>query len=76
VSITWAVAPGKDPHFTLRWEEMGGPPVTAPGRKGFGTTLLESAVTDPAMKPRLTFGRAGFVYELEAPLAAIQPQKQ
>jgi two-component sensor histidine kinase len=73
VAITWVLAPGKDPRFKLRWEEKGGPPVTSPKRKGFGTSLLESAVKDPDIKPRLTSGPGGFVYELEVPLAATQP---
>ena len=25
----------------LRWRESGGPPVTPPGRKGFGARLIE-----------------------------------
>jgi len=69
VAISWSIESGKDPRFKLRWEEKGGPRVAMPERKGFGTTLLESAVTDPDMKPRLNFGLGGFIYELEAPLA-------
>jgi two-component sensor histidine kinase len=28
----------------LSWAETGGPPVVAPGRKGFGTTVIETAM--------------------------------
>jgi two-component sensor histidine kinase len=38
VIVTWAVKDGK---LRLNWEERGGPPVTPPTQKGFGTRLLE-----------------------------------
>ena len=28
----------------LRWQELGGPPVEAPTRRGFGTRLIERCV--------------------------------
>jgi hypothetical protein len=28
----------------LRWQESGGPPVTPPGRKGFGSRLIEGGL--------------------------------
>ncbi len=42
VEISWRIADGHKPdrlHF--RWEEIGGPPVTAPTRLGFGSKLIE-----------------------------------
>jgi PAS domain S-box-containing protein len=43
VKVTWGMsedrAGGK--RFQLGWVESGGPPVTAPARHGFGTTLVE-----------------------------------
>ncbi|MEP9402619.1 GAF domain-containing protein [Sphingomonas silueang] len=37
VTLAWAV---EDEVLTLEWREVGGPPVTAPARRGFGTKLL------------------------------------
>jgi PAS domain S-box-containing protein len=43
IEITWSrVAPtdGADAGFEVLWQEVDGPPVTAPSRKGFGSTVL------------------------------------
>jgi PAS domain S-box-containing protein len=39
VSVNWAPRPSGG--FELNWIERGGPPVSAPARRGFGATLLE-----------------------------------
>jgi two-component sensor histidine kinase len=73
VAVTWAMAGrGSDRHLTFRWEERGGPPVQPPSGEGFGSALLRAAIPgDPEAQPRLSFDRAGFVYEIEIPLEAI-----
>jgi len=38
VSIGWTVA---EDRLELTWAEQGGPPVVAPGRRGFGTRMIE-----------------------------------
>src|ERR1700730_10725255 len=65
VSISWSVAgKGSDALFKLRWEERDGPAVTTPTQKGFGSTLLESAIASD-FTPRLSNPPSGFAYELE-----------
>jgi two-component sensor histidine kinase len=73
VSINWSVSgQGADARFKFGWEERDGPRVQPPSRKGFGSTLLETAITsDLSIEPHLSFEADGFVYELEAPLGAI-----
>ena len=45
VEITWSVADtGSDPDFEMIWKEHGGPPVSLPTRKGFGTRLIENSL--------------------------------
>lgn len=42
VHVTWSVeGEGPDRRLHLEWREHDGPPVEAPKRKGFGSTLLE-----------------------------------
>jgi two-component system, chemotaxis family, CheB/CheR fusion protein len=41
VAVTWSVADASDPQVTLDWIETGGPPVTPPTRRGFGSDLIE-----------------------------------
>jgi PAS domain S-box-containing protein len=51
--------------FHFRWEEQGGPPVSAPGQKGFGSVVLEQVMADYfAEPPRIDFAVGGVCYEL------------
>ena len=36
----WSSQLGR-PELTLRWRELGGPPVKPPTRRGFGSRLIE-----------------------------------
>jgi PAS domain S-box-containing protein len=46
VSLTWRVADGRQPQGRVEceWRERGGPPVTPPKRRGFGTRLMERCI--------------------------------
>ena len=58
--------------FTFRWQELGGPPVRPPTRKGFGSVVLEEAMTEHFdVPPRIDFSIAGVTYELIGPLDAL-----
>ncbi len=44
VAITWKIVgddEGLEPRFSMVWMENGGPPVTMPARKGFGSTVVD-----------------------------------
>jgi PAS domain S-box-containing protein len=74
VAIQWSTEGiGKDSaKFKFQWQELDGPPVNPPVRRGFGRLLLEEAVAlDFNASPRIDFEPEGLVYEIEAPLAAI-----
>jgi PAS domain S-box-containing protein len=45
VLIQCTVTPHDPKLLSLRWEEVGGPPVTPPSRKGFGTRLIERGLS-------------------------------
>ena len=73
VTIDWRVdtqtAPGR---FHLSWSEHGGPPVTPPMRRGFGSRMIETGLAgqiDGAVT--LDYRPAGLHCELDAPLATI-----
>lgn len=69
VAISWRVEPADPPVFTLRWEETGGPPVTRPERRGFGSSLVRMVV--PAEidgQAELDYAPSGLVWEVRAPL--------
>ena len=68
VTICWRVrevAGGECLH--LEWRERGGPVVTAPGRKGFGSLLVERGLaTELGGKAEIIFRPDGVVCEITA----------
>lgn len=58
--------------FVFSWTERGGPAVSQPTRRGFGSIVLEEAAKPFSESVKLTFQPEGFSYELRAPLANIQ----
>jgi two-component sensor histidine kinase len=70
VSVCWSIdTSSTEPTIVFQWQERGGPPVTPPKRKGFGTVLLERAVPTSDTPPRFDYSREGFTYEVRATLA-------
>ena len=70
VLVRWEIdATTTEPAINFRWQERGGPVVTAPKRKGFGTVLLERAVATSAVPPRFDYSPEGFSYQVKAVLA-------
>ena len=48
IRITWEEEPTPEGAqiIRLRWQESGGPPVMPPGRKGFGSRLIECGLAN------------------------------
>ena len=73
VHISWSVG-GSNGYglFNFRWQERGGPPVTPPKRKGFGSIVLERIMAEHcAVSPRIEFTASGLVFDLSAALDVI-----
>jgi two-component sensor histidine kinase len=69
VSVRWSVdVSSTDPTINFQWQERGGPAVTPPKRRGFGSVLLERAVPT-VVPPRFDYSTEGFSYEVQAVLA-------
>jgi two-component sensor histidine kinase len=74
VSLAWSVGPyegmdGDSRSLTLDWEEANGPPVTAPERSGFGTTLIQRSVAfELNGAAQLSFEETGVRCRLSFPL--------
>ena len=72
LEIRWSVEEGGDePRLMFRWQERGGPRLTPPQRMGFGTTLLNSAISGGDGTPRIEYAPEGVRYTLEVPLSSI-----
>ena len=54
----------------LRWQESGGPPVTPPSRKGFGSRLIEGGLAQELHgEVRLDNDPAGVVCQIVMPIS-------
>ena len=72
VAIHWSVSErGNAPQISFNWQESGGPRVSSPGRKGFGTTLLNNAISGADAAPNIEYNPNGLRYTLEVALSAI-----
>jgi len=72
VVVEWRVTHGRHgPRLHLTWREEGGPPVTLPQRKGFGSRMVERALAGELNgNAKLTFDITGARCEINAPLPA------
>jgi PAS domain S-box-containing protein len=70
VRLEWRIDPeGKEPRLHLNWIERGGPAVTTPTRRGFGTRLIErSLAQDLEGEVLLAFQPAGLICTIQAPV--------
>lgn len=70
VDIAWQVEPApQGDRMRLRWQESGGPPVTPPRRKGFGSRLIEGGLAqDLEGEVRLDYEPAGVVCQINMPV--------
>jgi PAS domain S-box-containing protein len=75
VRVGWTKA--ADGGFELIWTETGGPTVTAPTKRGFGSTLLEE-VTSRELNgaTAIDYRPAGVVAKLRAGAAAVAPRPE
>ena len=73
VSVKWSVeGEGEAAQFKFQWRERGGPEVKAPARKGFGTALLNMAISgNPDSPSPVRFEANGLVYEIDVPLSSV-----
>jgi len=69
ILIDWGLADQRDRKLKLSWREIGGPKVTAPQRRGFGSRLIERNIRhDLAGEIDLVYAADGLIAELTVPL--------
>jgi PAS domain S-box-containing protein len=70
VAVDWSV--GEDGQFALCWIETGGPQVASPGKRGFGSRLIEQGLSqDLGGAVSLAFPSSGVVCSIRAPLIEV-----
>ena len=69
IQLRWTVEPSPAvAKLHLSWSEEGGPPVKAPGPKGFGSRLLSSLAAQSGAAYSCDYPSTGFRCELALPL--------
>jgi two-component sensor histidine kinase len=73
VTVRWRLDPEvAPPRLILDWQESGGPPVSPPKSRGFGSRLLERGLAgELGGEVRIAFERAGVRCTISAP---FQPE--
>jgi two-component sensor histidine kinase len=70
VEIFWTIVGNeKDDILKFKWKEIGAPPVVAPTRHGFGTSLLKAAFADV----RIDYLVEGITCEIDLVLGRAEP---
>jgi PAS domain S-box-containing protein len=69
VKLSVGRAPEGQAHLT--WQEVGGPPVTQPARRGFGTRLLDISLRNNGGRVQAHFDAAGFRAEIRFPKGRV-----
>jgi two-component sensor histidine kinase len=72
VELTWNIdRQGSEPRLRLLWEEIGGPPVTPPTRRGFGSTMIERSLKSYFRgEAKLEYRLEGLRFEVDCELEA------
>ena len=65
------VGPGREAKLVIHWNERGGPPVSVPNRKGFGSMLLAQSARGLGGTIDLEYGVEGLTATIKAPLTQV-----
>jgi PAS domain S-box-containing protein len=70
IEIAWRVEPtSQGDRVRFRWVESGGPPVTPPARKGFGSRLIQRGLAQEVDgEARLDYEPSGIICEIVMPV--------
>ncbi|MBY5461594.1 sensor histidine kinase, partial [Rhizobium leguminosarum] len=60
-----------DKRLNFTWQEVGGPAVEAPSKKGFGTRLVSSSLSAFG-EVSLDYAPTGFILRVDASLQKLQ----
>jgi PAS domain S-box-containing protein len=72
VGIEWSVEES-GPDLVFLWKEIGGPPVAAPSRKGFGSHLIERGLArELDAEVNIDYARHGVVFTFKAAMSSIE----
>ncbi|MBL8546478.1 MAG: PAS domain S-box protein [Hyphomonadaceae bacterium] len=71
VAVRWQVQEDGARALHLHWREAGGPPVTAPSAKGFGSVLIENSLRAHGGEVTVNYAEGGLSCEINLPLPLL-----
>jgi two-component sensor histidine kinase/CheY-like chemotaxis protein len=72
IDIRWEIDSGAEPMFSICWTECNGPPIVAPTRRGFGTTVVTKMVEMSLDgETVLDYTSTGLIWRLVCPLKNV-----
>jgi PAS domain S-box-containing protein len=69
LSVTWEVRSNGGAELVLAWNESGGPRVSAPRARGFGSTLIERTLHAQGGKASMRYASEGLSARIRLPIA-------
>ena len=76
VKVSWRLDDDREdeePWLHIEWVESGGPPVTKPARKGFGSRLIGRGLASQLSgEASIEYARGGVVCRIHAPLSSVK----
>jgi two-component sensor histidine kinase len=77
IIISWQLEQATQPALEFFWEERGGPKVTPPQRSGFGSVLIEKALTSQLeAEVRLDYLPTGLKCFMRVPQSSLVPDPE
>lgn len=78
IDLSWSIIRAPNPterRFVLTWREVGGPPVSPPSRRGFGSLMIERSLRGYFRgELSVTYKPGGLVFHIDAPLRGVQAE--
>ncbi|HEV7252839.1 MAG TPA: HWE histidine kinase domain-containing protein [Mesorhizobium sp.] len=72
IDLFWRILPsGAEPELMMEWIEKGGPPVSAPNRKGFGSRIVSLGLAG-ARNADVEYRPEGLCARFRAPLSMLE----
>jgi PAS domain S-box-containing protein len=75
LSINWELRTNGGRKLILDWKESGGPTVTAPKERGFGSTLIEKTLQSHGGQVTVTYAADGVSSHISMPLPNSAPRQ-
>jgi PAS domain S-box-containing protein len=72
VAVNWEVHTNGGRRLILDWRETGGPKVTAPSTRGFGSMLIEHSLQAHGGEVKMSWAEIGLTCSINLPLAELR----